>query len=79
MDNKELMVVFEGTPVEVDLLKSLLDGSQITCFIKDETMGRFAPFYTSVGGQNPVKLVVPKNELDNAKPVVEEFIKNRKA
>ena len=47
----------------------------IKCFIKDEIMGRLAPFYTSVGGVGAVKLIIPESELENAQPIVENFIK----
>ena len=75
MSDDKLITVYEGSPTDVDLLKSEFDANNIKCFIKDEIMGRLAPFYTSVGGVGAVKLIIPESELENAQPIVENFIK----
>lgn len=77
MSDGKLVTVFEGTLAEVNILKSILDSEGITCFLKDNYMGTFAPFYTSVGGVNPIKIVIPKSELERAKPIIEDYIKKK--
>lgn len=61
------------------MLKSVLDAKGITYFLKDNYMGKFAPFYTSIGGVNPIKIVVPKSELKKAKSVIEEYIEKMRS
>ena len=75
MTDNELILVFEGTIVEVDLLKSKIESEGITCFLKDNYMGTQAPFYTSVGGTAPIKLVVPKSDVKKVQPIIKEYIK----
>ena len=77
MSNGELLVVFEGSPIEVSLLKSILDSEDIQCFKKDEHMGSLASFYTSVGGVGAVKLLVPRSQIEKARPLIEHFLDNR--
>jgi len=69
----ESVLVFEGTLVEVDMLKSVLN-SKGTSFSKDNYMGAFASPYASPGGVNPIKIVVQKSELKNAQ-IIEKYIK----
>ncbi|MBN1408241.1 MAG: DUF2007 domain-containing protein [Calditrichaceae bacterium] len=75
MKDSELIVVFEGTLVEVDLLKTKIEAEEITCFLKDNYMGTQAPFYTSIGGAAPIKLVVPKSDIKKVEPIIKEYIK----
>lgn len=77
MTDDELVIVFEGNLPEVDIVKSILDSEGITCFLKDNYMGTFAPYYTSIGGASPIKIVIPKSELQKVKSLIEEYDKKR--
>lgn len=59
MSDDELIIVFEGILVEVDILKSFLDSNGMT---------------SSAGGVSPFKIIVPKSELKRDKSVIEEYI-----
>ena len=74
MSEDELVTVFEGALIEVDILKSRLEAEGITCFLNDNYMGTLAPFYTSVGGVSPIKIIVPKTEKERAKPIIEDYL-----
>ena len=77
--NDELspVVVFAGQAWEASLLKSLLENAEIDAFLKDETLGTLAPWYTSGGGAGAVKVMVAKKDLERALLVVEDFERNR--
>ena len=73
-EENELIVVYAGTTGEADFLKSLLEGAGITAFLKDEILGTMAPWYAAPGGAGAVKVVIPKRDLDIAKPILQEFL-----
>ena len=73
-EEDELIVVYAGTPMDADFLKSLLERAGITAFLRDEILGTIAPWYAAPGGVGAVKVVIPKRDLDIAKPIVEEFL-----
>jgi len=72
----EPVEVFAGTIMQAEMLKSLLEDSEIEAFLNDEAMGTIAPWYTSAGGSASVKVVVSKSDYEEAMLVVAEFEKN---
>ena len=60
--------------IDTGFLKGLLEDVGITTFLKDEMMGSIAPWYVAPGGAGAVKVVIPKRDLDRAKPIVQEFL-----
>ena len=64
--------VYSGNTVQVDLLKSLLEGSGIQCVLQDEYVGRMRPYFVPGG----VKVPVAASEADKARRIVEDFIKD---
>jgi len=72
------VVVFAGTIMQAEMLKSLLEDTEIEAFLKDENMGTIAPWYASSGGIASVKVVVSKDNYEKAMLVVAEFEKNIK-
>jgi len=65
-------VVYSGDTVQVDLLKSILEGSGIRCLLQDEYVGRMRP-YAVPGG---IKLLVATVDLDDARKIVQDFIED---
>lgn len=74
----EPVEVFAGTIMQAEMLKSLLEDSEIETFLKDEAMGTMLPWYASGGGAASVKVVVSKDDYEKAMPVVAEFENNIK-
>jgi hypothetical protein len=74
----EPIEVFAGTTIQAQMLKSILNDSEIEAFLKDEVIGSMAPWYTGPGGFASVKVVVSQNDYDKAMLVVAEFEKNIK-
>jgi hypothetical protein len=72
------VVVFVGHTVEADFLKSLLESEGIKVFLRNEAMGTIAPFYVEAAGAGAVKVVVQRDDLDIAAPIVREFVENSK-
>ena len=70
---EELVVVYSTNSIEAGFLKGLLEDSGITVFLKDEFMGSIAPWYVAPGGAGPVKIVVPRTDLEKAIVIVQEF------
>jgi hypothetical protein len=72
----EPVVVFSGTIMQAELLKSMLEDAEIEAFLKDEFTGTLFPWFTAPGGTGSVKVVVSEEDLAKATPLVEEFKKN---
>ena len=74
MRHENFCVVYSGTIVQADLLKCLLEGAGIHVVLEDEFIGMIAP-YVSPGGAGAVKVLVAKTDVDQARTIVEDFIK----
>ncbi|HNW70025.1 MAG TPA: DUF2007 domain-containing protein [Bacteroidales bacterium] len=74
----EPIEVFAGTTMHAQMLKSILNDSEIEAFLKGEVIGSMAPWYTGPGGFASVKVMVSKNDYEKAMLVVAEFEKNIK-
>ncbi len=70
----ELVIVYAGNTVDAGFVKSLLEGSGIETFLKDEAMGTLAPWYVTAGGAGAVKVMVARRDLDMAETIAQEFI-----
>ncbi len=74
MNENNSIVVFLGTEWQAQMVKGLLEASDITAFIKDEIIGTLLPY--SGGGSISVKVVIQHKDIEKAKPIVEEYMKN---
>jgi hypothetical protein len=75
-DDIEPVEVFAGTIWAAQMVKSLLEDSEIEAFLLDENTGTLAPWYTSAGGAGSVRVVVSNRDYERARPVVEEYENN---
>jgi hypothetical protein len=77
-ENDEIVPVevYSGTIWEVELLKSMLEDAEIETFLHDENTGTLAPWYTAGGGAGSVRVIVSSLDLENARIIVEEYVKN---
>jgi Putative prokaryotic signal transducing protein len=71
------VIVYSGSIVDADLLRSLLDGQGIQSYLKDEFVGMVAPYVVGPGGVGAVKVVIAKKDLVRARPIVEDFIREK--
>jgi len=72
MQDENFSVIYSGNIVQVDFIKSVLEGSGIQCVLQDEYLGRMRP-YAVPGG---IKVLVPNADVDKARRIVEDFIKD---
>ena len=74
-----MIEIFSGNVIEVEMLKGLLNDAGIEAVLKDENIGSIAPWYAAPGGVGAVKLIISEADLENAKPIVEAYIKNQES
>jgi hypothetical protein len=72
--NPEFVIAFAGNIVEAEFVKSLLEDAGIPCYLKDEFVGTIAPF-VEPAGLNAVKVVIRSEDLDKAKPIIDDYLK----
>ncbi|WP_372774413.1 DUF2007 domain-containing protein [Mangrovibacterium sp.] len=71
--------VFAGTNLQASMLKSMLDDAGVYSFLKDPITGTLTPWQTDSGGVGAVKVIVANRDLDDAREVVDKFVKNMQA
>ena len=76
--NKEIKMkeVFAGSALQANMIKSMLEDTEIEVFLKDEFMGTLNPWYTSPGGAGAVTVCVSSEDYEKAKIVVESYENN---
>lgn len=72
----KMVQIFAGKQWQVALVKSLLENANIEAYLKDEFTGTLAPWYTSAGGANCIKVLVAERDVDNAREVVKQYEEN---
>ena len=72
MPTDDFTVIYSGASFQADLLKSLLEGRGIQAILEDEFLGRMVPYAVPEG----VKVLVATADLDKARRIVEDFIKD---
>lgn len=76
-DKENILVeIFDGTTLDAEMVKSLLENAEIKAFVKDEIMGTLCPWYTAPGGAGSVTVFVSKTDFNEAKHIVNEYEKN---
>jgi hypothetical protein len=70
--------VFSGSFMQAEMVKSLLEDSQIEVFLIDEINGTLVPWIVSPGGVNPVKVIVSNDDYVLAKAIVDKYEENQK-
>lgn len=79
MENNEItpVVIFKGSMIEAEIVKSLLENAEIEAFIEHGFSGTLAPWVNASGGAGPVRVVVANIHESIAKTIVNEFEQNR--
>ena len=71
--DNDIIEVFSGTSIEAEIVRSLLEDSDIKTFLKDDNMGTIAPWHVSAGGAGAVKVIINSNDYDKAKLIIEKY------
>ncbi len=77
-NTNDIIEVYAGSPLDTGLIMSMLQDSDIECFLQDENMGTIAPWQVSAGGAGAVKIMINSNDLEKARLIIEQFEQNRK-
>lgn len=77
-NENNLVELFAGSPIDAEIVKSILNDSEIVSYLKDEYMGTIAPWHTSPGGTGSVKVIISDSDFTRAKLIIDEYIKNIK-
>ena len=73
-----LVEIYSGDIVEAGMIKSMLESEGIKAFLKDEIMGTLMPWWVTPGGAGSVRVIVPHDDVERSRLVVEEYEKNVK-
>ena len=68
--------VYAWTTWQAEMVKSILNDSEIESFLSDGIMGTLNPWWTAPGGAGSVRVFVSSLDSVRAKLVVAEFQKN---
>ena len=73
-DHSALIEVFSGTLWEAEMVKSLLEDSEIKSFIKNALLNSntYDPIYASAA-----KVIILSSDEERAKEIIDIFLKNR--
>ena len=71
--DNDIIEVFAGTSIDAEIVRSLLEDSDIKTFLKDDNMGTIAPWHVSAGGAGAVKVIINSNDYDKAKLIIEKY------
>lgn len=73
----DLVEIYANSYMDAEIVRSLLEDSDIMAFLKDEHIGTVAPWYAAGGGAGAVKVIVNSNDYDAAKLIVEKYEQNK--
>ena len=76
MSDQEFEQIYSGTEVRVILLKGLLQEAGIDSIVQNEYQSGITAGFGG-GTPNTVRLKVHNNDVEKAKPVVQDFIDNQ--
>ena len=72
--NKEtIKKVFAGELWKSTMIKNMLEENGVQAFLENEYSGSIAPFQVTLGGVNPVNVVVSSENYEKALKFIEEF------
>ena len=73
MKDSQLIVIFQGNPVDSEIVKNLLTDNGIMANLKNQLMGSIAPWHVSPGGFDPVEVEILAKDKEKALKLIEEF------
>jgi len=78
--NQEInpVVVFTGTAWQAGMVKSLLENAGIEAFVLEHASATYNPGWNLPGEAGSVRVMISDLNLEEARPIVEEYVKNLK-
>lgn len=68
--------IFAGNAWECGMVVTLLGDAGIEAYTKDAIMGTMNPWWTSPGGAGPIRVMISSLDVEMAKPIVDQYVKN---
>jgi len=78
MPTVPLVIVYAGGTADTAILRDLLEAAGVSARLGDEMMGTMAPYMITGGTTVAIKVLVPEDQLDEARDVVVEFAERAK-
>lgn len=78
MPTVPLVIVYAGGTADTAILRDLLEAAGVSARLGDEVMGTMAPYMIAGGTTAAIKVLVPEDQLDEARDVVVEFAERAK-
>jgi hypothetical protein len=73
MSTHSWVIVYEGGSADTGELRDLLEAAGIPATLGDEVMGTMAPYIIAAGTTAAIKVLVPEDRVEDARPIVVEF------
>jgi len=70
------VVVFTGTAWQAGMVKSLLEDAGIEAFVLEHARATYNPGWNLPGEGGSVRVMISDLDLEEARPIVEEYVKN---
>jgi len=70
----DITVVFEGTAIDANYIKSVLEENGISSLKKENLKGQLYPLYVTFGWIKPIKVFVQKKNESKAKEIIANYI-----
>ncbi|GGK67446.1 putative signal transducing protein [Rufibacter glacialis] len=70
------VIVFSGSAMEANVVKSMLENANIQAFLKDQHIGSIAPWQVSAGGGGAVKVIVSSLDQEEAQEIILRYEQN---
>lgn len=75
----EAVEIFAGNAWECGMVVTLLGDAGIDAYMNDVIMGTMNPWWTNAGGAGPIRVIISDRDVELAKPIVDQYIKNLKS
>jgi hypothetical protein len=72
------IIVYAGGTADTAVLRDLLEAAGLSVRLGDEVMGTMAPYVIAGGTTAAVKVLVPQDQIEDAREVVVEFAERAK-
>jgi hypothetical protein len=77
MTTIDWVIVYTGGAADTGVLRDLLAAAGIPARFGDEVMGTVAPYLIAGGAMAAIKVLVPTDRFDDARPIVEGFAQRK--
>jgi hypothetical protein len=74
MMKSDIRVIFEGSPVDANYIKAILEENGIPSLLKENLKGQLYPLYVNYGWIKPIKVFVEKKNENKAIDIINNIV-----